>query len=389
MRIFPHKKRERQHSWLVTAPEFDDLCCKEYTSLSDCPEVLTACRKIADMISSMTIYLMTNTSKGDQRIVNELSRKVDINPSNWMTRKTWMDFLVMTLLIHGRGNAVVLPHTKKGILEDLEPIPASRFTFVQDGSSGYKILIDGKAHSPDDVIHFVLNPDKLYPWKGKGLTASLKDVAGDLKQAATTKKSFMASKWKPSLIVKVDALVDEFASPEGRKKLLDEYVSTTGAGEPWLVPAEQFAVEQVKPLSLTDLAIADSVTLDKKSVASILGVPPFVLGVGEFKKDEWNAFINNTIRPIARSIEQELTRKLILSPKMYLKFNMSSLYSYDIKTTEEVYSELYVRGLMTGNEVRDKMDLAPMDNLDDLVILENYLPIDRIGDQKKLVQNDE
>ena len=339
------------------------------------------------MISSMTIYLMANTERGDKRIVNELSRAVDIAPTENMTRRTWMDGIVMNLLLHGRGNSVVFPHTADGLLGDLEPVPASRVEFLPNGRS-YQILIDGIPYDPSNLLHFVHNPDKDYPWKGCGLTAALKDVAKNLQQASATSRAFMASKWKPSVIVKVDALIDEFSSPDGRKKLLDEYISTAEAGEPWMIPAEQFSVEQIKPLSLADLAIADVVQLDKRTVASILGVPPFVLGVGNYNADEWNAFINNTVRPIAQEIEQELTRKLLISQKMYWRFNIASLYSYDLKTTSDVYSNLYVRGIVTGNEVRDKIGMEPKDGLDELVILENYIPLAKVGDQLKLKQEE-
>ena len=365
----------------------DFIASGSYRTLDCCPEIITACKTIADMISSMTIYLMANTEQGDKRIKNELSRKIDINPSKWMTRRTWMAAIVMNLILYGKGNSIVLPHTWEGMLEDLEVIPAKRVSF-EAKERGYNVIIDGVKKNPDNLLHFVWNPDPKDPWKGIGMKVALHDVADNLKQASATTKAFMESKWKPSVVVKVDALTDEFSDPEGRKKLLESYVESAEVGEPWLIPAEQFSIDQIRPLSLSDLAIDSVVKLDKQTVASILGVPAFVLGVGTYTEAEWNAFINNTIRPIAQEIEQEMTRKLILSDKMYLKFNVSSLYAYDINTLSAVFSNLYVRGIVTGNEVRDKLGMERKEGLDDLVILENYIPLDKVGDQLKLKQEE-
>lgn len=389
MRVPVEKKQpQRRSAFLASGDWFETLCAEGYTPLDRNPEIVAGCRVIAQTIASMTIYLMANTERGDVRIVNELSRAVDISPSRYMTRSTWMDAIVMNLLLYGAGNSIVMPYTSGGYLQDLTPIAAGRVGFAQAGE-GYRVLVDGVEYDPMDVLHFVNNPDKNYPWKGQGLTVALEDVAKSLRQAAETERGFMSSKWKPGLIIKADAMSEDFGSPEGRRKLLDSYVGTTEAGEPWIIPAEQLTVEQVKPLSLADLAISDMVTLDKRTVAAILGVPPFLLGIGEYSAPAWNAFVNNTIRPIVREIEQELTRKILLSPKMYWRFNIASLYSYDLKTTADVYSNLYIRGIVTGNEVRDKIGMEPMDGLDELVILENFVPADRIGDQKKLNEPEE
>lgn len=380
---FLKRFKKRNAGQIAAVVDWGDILCSGYTRLSECPEIVAGVRTIADLISSMTIHLMSNTDNGDIRIINELSRKIDIDPCKNMTRKTWMDYIVMNLLLYGKGNSIVIPETKAGILEDLKPIPANKVTFEGD-SYDYKIRIEQKYYKPENVLHFIYNSDENYPWKGKGITTSLKDVADNLKQAAVTKKEFMSSKWKPSIIVKVDALTEEFSSPEGREKLLESYFKTNRAGQPWLIPSEQFQVEQVRPLSLADLAIDKSIELDKKTVASIIGVPYFVLGIGTYSDKEWNNFISSKIMPIAQVIQQELTKKLLLSPKWYWKFNMASLYAYDIKTLSDVYSNLYVRGIVDGNEVREKLSMSPREGLSELVVLENYIPLSMIGDQKKL-----
>ena len=364
-----------------------DICVPGYTRLSDNPEIQTACLRIAELIGSMTIYLMSNTEDGDKRIINELSRAIDITPNGNMTRSHWMTAIVMNLLLYGKGNSIVVPHTYNGILQSMEPISASRVSLMPVGSSyrDYKVLIDGVPRDPDGLMHFAYNPDPLYLWKGRGVTVTLKDIANNLKQGQKTINAFMSSEWKPSIIVKVDSLTDEFSSKAGRRKLIEEYVKPETPGEPWIIPAEQFEIEQVRPLTLADLAINDNITMDKKTVAAVIGVPPFLLGVGEFKRDEWNSFIQTKVRSIVQNIQQEMTRALIVSPRWYIAMNVWSLMDYDMKAVSDILLAGSDRGYVNGDEWRDRMHMAPA-GLKEYRILENYIPFDMSGNQKKLIQ---
>ena len=386
MSIFKKKqKRSSVGLWLGSS----DCCPAGYTRLSDNPEVVTACRRIAELVGMLTIHIMENTESGDKRIINELSAKLDINPNPAMTRKTFIEAIVMNLLLYGDGNSIVQVNTHDGYLGSLEPIPASMVSFTPVGVNDYVVNVNGKAYDKDDVLHFRINTDPTYLWKGRGFRVILSDLIGNLAQARKTEKAFFRSEYKPSLVVKVDALTEEFASAEGRQRLIDSYMKPAEPGQPWVIPAEQFQVEQVKPLSLDDLAMADTVKIDKQTVASIIGVPAFLLGAGDYNQKEWNNFINTQLKSIVMGIQQEMTRKLIISPKWYVRFNIMSLLDWDLQTISSVFCALGDRGYVDGNEVRDKLGLSPREGLDELKVLENYIPWDMSALQKKLIQQED
>lgn len=378
-------KKEAQKQLLALIKD-GDIECAGYTSLDQDPTILTACQVIATLVGLVSWHIMENSDNGDRRIKNELSRKIDIDPNSFLTRADFYEAIAMNMLLYGDGNAVVRPHTENGYLRDLEVVPMSRVSFMPDDilGYGYWIFIDGVKYDPKDLLHFRLHPDKNYPWKGTGIRVAIKDIANNLKQAARTEKAFMSSDYKPPLIVKVQAMGEEFQSPEGRESIANDYLKTAKSGQPWLIPAEQMDVTSVKPLTLQDLAISDTVKMNKETAASIVGVPSFLVGVGDFKKDEYNNFIQTTVKHIVEKIQQTMTKGILLSPNWYIKGNVWALLDWDVQQITSVFTAMGDRGWVTGNEARDRINLEPKEGLDELKVLENYIPADMSGNQNKL-----
>ena len=351
-----------------------------YHYLMDAPEVAAAIWVIADLISTMPIHLMENKKNGDIRINDQLSRKIDVEPWKLGTRQTWMHWIVESELTD--GEAVVIPRTAGMLIDDLIPAPDA-YLWRPNNSSTYFARFAGHDFEADNILHFRLRPDPSQPWRGIGPQIQLKQVVDSIIQTAKTKTAYMSSEYKPPIVIAVDSDSD-LSDPKKRTAFIKKFWTREKPDQPLIIPASMMQVEQMKPLSLTDLAIRDGVELDRKTVAAIFGIPGFLLGVGSFNRDEYNTFIARTILPICRGIEQELTKKLILSSNRYFRFNARALYSYSLQELSQISLNMRNAGLMTGNEGRNWIDLPPMNGLDELVMLENYVPADRLGDQKKL-----
>lgn len=369
---------------IVTQTDWDLLFAGGYVPLYSCPEVAMCVDAIADLVSNMTLRLMRNTDAGDVRVVNGLSRAIDIMPNAYQNRKAFVYNIVSTLLTVGNGNCVVVPKfDADGNLLSLMPARPSSVMFDDLPDGGYGIRVGQTVYSPDEVLHFAINPDPERPWIGRGRSVSLSSIVDCINQANATKTALQKSP-APSIVMKVDGLTEDLSSRDGRQKMIDRFVDANDKGVPWIIPAETMELQQVKPLTVSDLAIKENLELDIKRIAGIYRVPAFMVGVGDFNRDEYDNFITTTVMSIAQVIEQELTRKLLYSPDYHITFNPRSLHSYSITELVSAGKELVDRMAMRRNEWRDWLGLSPDEDMEDLLALENYIPADRLGDQKKL-----
>ena len=369
---------------IVTQTDWDLLFAGGYVPLYSCPEVAMCVDAIADLVSNMTLRLMRNTDTGDVRVVNGLSRAIDIMPNAYQNRKAFVYNIVSTLLTVGNGNCVIVPRfDADGNLLSLMPARPSSVMFDDLPDGGYKIRVGQTVYSPDEILHFAINPDPERPWIGRGRSVSLSSIVDCINQANATKTALQKSP-APSIVMKVDGLTEDLSTRDGRQKMIDRFVDSNDRGVPWIIPAETMELQQIKPLTVSDLAIKENLELDIKRIAGIYRVPAFMVGVGDFNRDEYDNFITTTVMSIAQVIEQELTRKLLYSPDYHITFNPRSLHSYSITELVSAGKELVDRMAMRRNEWRDWLGLSPDEDMEELLALENYIPADRLGDQKKL-----
>ena len=270
-------RRQRPTSLLGVWFNSDGDLPPGYHRLLDCPEVGACVDRISGIVSTCTIYQMRSTRRGDVRVKDALSRFVDIDPWPGLTTgplfKSW---IVSTLLANGDGNAFVLPHRAGGRFTALEPMPGAAASEDREHNTS-RLSWRGREFGPDDVLHFRLHADPDQPWRGRGYKIPADRLASSLLQTETLKAALSSPKYKPPLIVSVNSDSD-LSGDDAREEIRKKYLEDTDSGKPWILPAELFKVEQIKPLTLTDLAVKDTMELDKKAVAAIyIGIFIFLL----------------------------------------------------------------------------------------------------------------
>jgi len=385
------KKRAAQSrsAFLINSDAaFEILAPSGYTPLSKNEVILRCVHKIADMVSNMTIMLMENGENGDVRIRNELSKKVDIYPNRDMNRKNFIYKIVSDMILY--GNSVAVPVYKVDLLDNIVLLSGEKVKIDNTGrKEGYFISCDETILEQDEVLHFSLVPDSNKPFRGVGFTPQILDTVRNLLQANATKTGFLKSKWKPSLIISINADTEELKDPEKRRKILGSYINDTERGEPWLIPAGEIDIKTIQPLNLKDLAIQESITLDIQSITAAFGIPAFLLGIGDFDRNAYNNFVATTIMSFAQIIQQELSNKLLYSPTWYFRFSEKSLMQYSLAEKSAFVIGMISGGMLNRNEGRAEFNYSPVDveGMNDYAILENYLKVGDIDKQKKLIQD--
>jgi HK97 family phage portal protein len=353
---------------------FPDCSCDfSKFKIENSPELFSAINVYGEIVSSLPIHLMQATPGRNVRVDNGLAKVLDIYPNPRQTRADFMYELVYTMLFH--GFCIVKPTWKENPnnsdswdwLDTVSVINPSRTSIQRDLDYRVTIYVDGKPVSNNEYLIFTAT--NFFGWK-----SLLKDTAATLYQTLQTHKSMLEFPFPP-VIVRVPDYNKLLKSVDGKQKFEEMYLSGWKRGAPLLIPSEVVDVQTIKPTSINDLGLKDSVTIDRQTISGLTGVPDFLLsGAGDFSVLRFNNFVETCIQHVCTVISQEFTRGLIETRSYFFSFNITKLYNYTLQEKVQVIRLMANVGAITPNEIRGAFgyEFLPDPIYDKPIMLENY-----------------
>ena len=169
---------------------------------------------------------------------------------------------------------------------------------------------------------------------------------------------------------------------------LEQYSKSTGSGK--FIPLPYGVQAQLLDMKLADAQFFENNKVSALQLAAALGIKPNV--INDYTKSSYSNsesqqvdFYVNTLQPLFKSYEQELTYKLLtdkeLKQGIRLEINEKILFKMDNSTQAEVYSKYLNNFGMTPNEVREELNLPYIEGGDKLIGNGNVISLDKAGIQ--------
>lgn len=158
-----------------------------------------------------------------------------------------------------------------------------------------------------------------------------------------------------------------------RNQFVKDFIeSQDGSGIAGLDGSTEFKEININPHTATDGQISSI----KNEIKDYFGINDAIIQ-SSFKEDEWNAFYESVLEPIGIMLSLEFTNK-ILSPTEQSKgdlivFEANRLQYASNNTKITIIKEAGQLGLLTVNEAREILNLAPVDDGDKRLQSLNYI----------------
>lgn len=292
-------------------------------------------------------------------------------PNPYMTGQMLQEKLAIQLELNNNAFAYI-NRDDNGYANEIYPIPCvmAESVYLLDGSIDIKFTLKNgnTIQLPyDDIIHIRqdFNDDDIFG------TSQIKAITS-LMNIITTTDQGIINAIKNSAIIRWLLKYNSSLRPEDLKKNATEFATsfldteTNGTGVA-AIDAKADAI-QVKQ----DDYVPNALQMDRTTtrIYNLFGTNEKIIQ-GKYNEDEWNAWYESKIEPIAIQLSNEFTRKLFSRKERAfgnkIVFETSAL-QYASMSTKLQLVQFVDRAMMTPNEVRKIMNLGPIEGGDTVLL---------------------
>ena len=164
-------------------------------------------------------------------------------------------------------------------------------------------------------------------------------------------------------ILKFQGMLKDSDIEKNRQRFVDQYMTMQNSGGVAALDAKAEYQELKNQPVVVD---ADQMKELRDAVFRYFGVSEAIV-MGNYTEDQWNAFYESTIEPLAVQMSLEFTSKLFTQRELgygnEIVFEANRL-QYASMTTKLNLREMVDRGALTPNEWREALNLAPIEGGD-------------------------
>lgn len=300
-------------------------------------------------------------------------------PSPQYTAASMWEGVSMAQLL--RGDAFgLLRWRMNGSLREILPLPWGCVSPIRTPGEGVRYYVNSPAHGistwfdPSDILHFPgLGFDDSCMRSMSVIQFGARSAIGNALAMDEYSGKFFEGGAHPSIVLSAPAKMSDQQIAQLQAAFASKYAGLANAHRLPLVLTEGLSAKELS-LSAEDAQLLEARKFQVMDIARAFGVPGFMINEstgstswGTGLESIGRAFVQYTLNPWLRKIEQELNRKLYpRNNGRFLEFQREALYEGDIKAQSDA-DRAALGGPGTGdgwktlNEVRRARRLPPVE----------------------------
>ena len=287
-------------------------------------------------------------------------------PNTLLTMQKMLEKLVPPLMLSGNAFILIVRDSNDYPME-LFPVPAADAQAIYKDSELYIRFVyqNGSVytHKYDDLIHLRMNLQNNDVF-GESIMNALTPLTETVSTIDTGLKKAIKNSAVIRWLLKYTQPLHESDIKQRADNFVKNYLEVSNQSVGVAATDSKADVVQITPKDyVPNFPIMDSI---QKRIYALLGVNDKIVS-GTYNEDEWNAWYEASIEPIALDLQNEFTRKLFTRKERafgnYIAFESSNLACSSIATRLN-FVQLVDRGAMLPDEWRALFNMAPIEGGD-------------------------